>query len=57
MKLGKNTEEVNDYIVMYEKGENNIKFRVLDFVKMGFGFYVGYNLAHCLREKLKPKTK
>lgn len=57
MKLGKNTNEVDEYVVMYEKGENRIKFRMLDFVKMGFGFYVGYNLAKSLRDRLKPKTK
>lgn len=51
--------ETDGIIMICEKGDNKMKLRMMDFVKMGFGFYVGYNLADFLRNsvKLNIKTK
>ena len=35
------------------KGEDMMRIRFIDCVKIGFGIYVGYNLAHKLQNSIK----
>ena len=49
----KPTEEKREgTIIMIERGESGVKNTLKDYVKFGFGFYVGYNLARALKKAI-----
>lgn len=48
----KKEEPAKEVFVMCMKGDEKVKARFVDYVKMGFGFYVGYNIARALKRAI-----
>lgn len=50
-------ENNDNLIIVYAKGDEKVKVRIVDYIKMGFGIYVGYNLARALKDTLLNNIK
>lgn len=46
-------EQNDNVMIIYAKGEDKMKLRFVDAIKMGIGIYVGYNLAQKLISSIK----
>lgn len=46
-----------DMIVVVEEGEKKMKYTLADYIKMGIGIYIGYNLADILIHSMKTNIK
>lgn len=46
-------EQKENVMIIYAKGEDRMKMRFVDAIKMGIGIYVGYNLAQKLIGSIK----
>lgn len=46
-------EQNENVVILYEKGDDRMRIRLVDCIKIGFGIYVGYNLAQILKNSIK----
>lgn len=46
-------EKTDNVVLIYAKGEDKMRIRFVDAIKIGFGIYVGYNLAQALKNSIK----
>lgn len=46
-------EQNENVMIIYAKGEDKMKMRFVDAIKLGFGIYIGYNLAQALKSSIK----
>ena len=46
-------EQKENVTIIYVKGEDKMKLRLVDCIKIGIGIYVGYNLAQKLIGSIK----
>lgn len=53
----KKDEVTNNFIFMGGKGCKKMKISLADCIKLGFGFYIGYNIARALKYSLIKKEK
>ena len=46
-------EQTDNVVLIYAKGEDKMKMRFVDAIKLGFGIYIGYNIAQALKNSIK----
>lgn len=45
-------ESTKEVMVVVMKGEDKVKTKFVDYVKLGLGFYIGFNLGRVLKRSI-----